>query len=152
MFNILHLTSNQNEIFYLPPESVKAVMRFSNPALPSLTEAPTFVSCEATSMSIKWRAWTRHVGKSLTVIYRLQFNRHRYHGNGTKWMPGPDIIEPAMKDGFAFAQLNGLQHNTFYVVRVLPLLWHQAKLLRGTRSPVAGPFRTKCASRFQCCI
>ncbi|KAK2183359.1 hypothetical protein NP493_311g02032 [Ridgeia piscesae] len=96
-------------------------------------------------MDLTWQAWTGYVAPALQVIYRIQYRRHSHYGNGTMWNSGPDAINPNVKKGYAEATLKGLQHNTFYMVCVLPLLWHQAKLYTGTCSPSAGPFRTKCA-------
>ncbi|KAI0213182.1 hypothetical protein LSAT2_001821 [Lamellibrachia satsuma] len=113
--------------------------------LPALTEAPLVSSTTPTSMMLKWHAWQGYVAPLLKVIYRIQYNRHRHHGNGTKWTSRQDIIDPDEEDGYVLATLSGLQHNTFYMVRIRPLLLYQEKLLGGTSSPVAGPFRTKCA-------
>ena len=63
--------------------------------------------------------------------------------------PRSETMIYPQEDGYVLATLSELQHNTFYMVRIRPLLWNQAKLLRGTISPVAGPFRTKCASECQ---
>ena len=111
-----------------------------------MKDAPEVTSSTPTSMVLRWRPWEGYVAPALQVIYRIQYSRHRHYGNGTQWNSGQDSINPKLVEGYAEATLKGLQHNTFYIVRVLPLLWHQAKLIRGGRSPTAGPFRTKCAS------
>ena len=116
------------------------------PELPKVEIAPNVTSSTPTSMDLTWQAWTGYVAPALQVIYRIQYRRHSHYGNGTMWNSGPDAINPNVKKGYAEATLKGLQHNTFYMVCVLPLLWHQAKLYTGTCSPSAGPFRTKCAS------
>lgn len=100
---------------------------------------------DVTQITIAWHSWISFVDLSVILLYQIQFKLSSdIHGGNQSWIEGP--LAPDKDTVYEEVTVTGLQRNSFYVFRVIPILRLSSfEQIYGGASPESTPFRTKCS-------
>lgn len=100
---------------------------------------------DVTQITIAWHSWISFVDPSVILLYQIQYKLSSdIHGGNWSWIEGP--LAPDKDTFYEEVAVTGLQRNSFYVFRVIPILrLSSIEQIYGGASPESTPFRTKCS-------
>ena len=115
--------------------------------LPRLDTAPGFVSHGETWIKIRWLRWDRVIEPPLSLQYQVEYQLSDTN-EGSDWLHGPLVADSTQSHSIEYmeAKVSDLVRNTFYDLRVWPLLRDaDGQWTNGSASPRSSAYNTRCS-------